>query len=162
MGFYQNRVLPHHRIRHADGGDRRRAETVRRTCERYALEIGFGSGLNLPYYPPTVTKVIGVDPSAVSAKIGRERIKASPFPVEVVGLSAEKIPVGDASVESVVSTFTLCTIPNVASALLEVRRALGPTGRFYFVEHGRAEDPKVVRWQKRLNPMQRALSAAAT
>jgi ubiquinone/menaquinone biosynthesis C-methylase UbiE len=158
MGFYENRVLPHiidfAMQTPAINDERRRClEHVKGTV----LEIGFGSGLNLPHYPATVTKLIGIDPSATSAKLARARIKASSFPVEVVGLSAEKIPVSDGSIDSVVSTFTLCTIPNVASALLEIRRALAPTGRFHFVEHGRAADPKVVRWQERLNPVQRVI-----
>lgn len=79
---------------------------------------------------------------------------ASPFPVEIIGLSAEKIPVADASFETIVSTLTLCTIPDVATALLEMRRALRPGGRLYFVEHGRADDPAVARWQNRLNSIE--------
>jgi ubiquinone/menaquinone biosynthesis C-methylase UbiE len=119
--------------------------------------VGFGTGLNLPYYPRTVTKVVGVDPSETSARLARKRIAASPFPVEIVGLSAEKIPVADASFESIVSTFTLCTIPDVAGALLEMRRVLDPGGRFYFVEHGLAQDPKVQRWQERLNSLEQTV-----
>src|SRR5262245_28179482 len=93
------------------------------------LEIGFGTGLNLPHYPRTVTKVVGIDPSETSARLASARIAASPFPVETLGLSAETLPVPDASFESIVSTFTLCTIPDVSRALLEVRRALAPGGR---------------------------------
>jgi ubiquinone/menaquinone biosynthesis C-methylase UbiE len=115
------------------------------------LEVGFGSGLNLPYYPNTVTRVVGVDPSHTSAHLARTRIAASSFPVECVGLSAEKLPVADASFDSVVSTFTLCTIPDVAGALTEMRRALKPEGRFYFVEHGHDDDSRVARWQDRLD-----------
>lgn len=84
------------------------------------LEVGFGTGLNLPDYPPTV-KVTGVDPSATSARLARKRIAESPFPVEIIGLSAERIPVADGSFDSIVSTFTLCTIPDVAGALMEMR-----------------------------------------
>ena len=104
-----------------------------------------------------MTKVVGVDPSETSARLARKRIAASRFPVETIGLSAEQIPVADASFESIVSTFTLCTIPDVAGALLEMRRALTPGGRFHFVEHGRAEDPGVQRWQERLNSMARTV-----
>ncbi len=100
---------------------------------------------------------MGVDPSETSAKLAHKRIAAVRFPVEIVGLSAEKIPVADASFESIVSTFTLCTIPDVTSALREVRRVLRPGGRFHFVEHGRAEDLTVRRWQERLNPVQRRI-----
>jgi ubiquinone/menaquinone biosynthesis C-methylase UbiE len=115
------------------------------------LEIGFGSGLNLPHYPREVTKVIGVDPSHTSARLARTRIAAAPFPVELIGLTAETIPVADASVDAIVSTFTLCTIPDVAGALTEMRRALKPEGRFYFVEHGHDDDSRVARWQDRLD-----------
>jgi ubiquinone/menaquinone biosynthesis C-methylase UbiE len=156
MSFYEDRVLPHiincaMKTKAVDGERKRCLENVAGTV----LEIGFGTGLNLPHYPPTVTKVVGVDPSAASAKLARKRIAASPFPVEVVSLSAEKIPVPDASFETIVSTFTMCTIPDVASALLEMRRALRPGGRLYFVEHGLAHDPKVERWQQRLNGFQK-------
>jgi len=155
MGFYETRILPHivnvAMNTKAMKAERRRClESVTGTV----LEVGFGTGLNLPYYPGTVAKVVGVDPSETSAKLAHKRIAASPFPVEVVGLSAEKTPVPDASFDSIVSTFTLCTIPDVTSALLEMRRALRPGGRLYFVEHGRAEDPRVQRWQEFLNPVQ--------
>ena len=158
MSFYENRVLPH--IINLAMNTKAMKDERRRCLEHVkgtVLEVGFGTGLNLPHYPRTVTRVIGVDPSVTSARLARKRIEASPFPVEVVGLSAEKLPVADASVESIVSTFTLCTIPDVASALVEMRRALRPGGRFYFVEHGRAQDPKVERWQQRLNPLQQVV-----
>jgi ubiquinone/menaquinone biosynthesis C-methylase UbiE len=158
MGFYEKRLLPHilnvaMNTKAVNDERRRCLESVKGAV----LEIGFGSGLNLPHYPRTVTKVVGVDPSDASARLARKRIAASPFPVEIIGVSAERISVTDASFESVVSTFTLCTIPDVASALLEMRRALRPGGRFYFVEHGRAEDPNVERWQERLNAMEQAI-----
>ena len=92
-----------------------------------------------------------------SARLARTRIVASPFPVETIGLSAERLPVPDGSFESIVSTFSLCTIPDVSGALREVRRVLAPQGRFYFVEHGRADDPAVERWQRRLNGVQQRL-----
>jgi ubiquinone/menaquinone biosynthesis C-methylase UbiE len=104
-----------------------------------------------------VTRVVGIDPSETSARLARKRIAAAPFPVELIGLSAETIPVPDASFQSIVSTFTLCTIPDVTGALLEIRRALAPDGRFHFVEHGHSDDPRVERWQNRLNPMQQRL-----
>ena len=155
MGFYENRVLPHI-INLAMNTKAMREERERclSTVSGAVLEIGFGTGLNLPHYPRAVTKVVGVDPSERSARLARKRIAAAPFPVETIGLSAEKLPVEDASFAAIVSTFTLCTIPDVAGALLEVRRALSPEGRFYFVEHGRADDPKVVRWQDRLDGLE--------
>ena len=155
MGFYENRVLPHI-VNFAMNTKAMKDERAR--CLEHVkgtvLEVGFGTGLNLPHYPQSVTKVVGVDPSETSARLARKRIAASRFPVQTIGLSAERIPVADASFESIVSTFTLCTIPDVAGALLEMRRALTPGGRFYFVEHGRAEDPRVERWQNRLNSIE--------
>jgi SAM-dependent methyltransferase len=158
VGFYERCILPHI-VNLAMTTSAMKAERSRglEGVSGAVLEIGFGTGLNLPHYPATVTKVVGVDPSETSARLARQRIAAAPFPVETIGLSAEKLPVDDASFESIVSTFTLCTIPDVASALLEVRRVLRPGGRLYFVEHGRADDPKVVRWQERLNPIQQVV-----
>jgi ubiquinone/menaquinone biosynthesis C-methylase UbiE len=156
MSFYEERVLPHViNLAMTTAG----ITDERRRCLEpvggAVLEIGFGTGLNLPYYPAAVTRVVGVDPSRKSADLARKRIAASPFPVEVIGLSAEKLPVADASFDTIVSTFTLCTIPDVANALAEMRRALSPGGRLHFVEHGQAADPDVVRWQQRLNGLQR-------
>lgn len=150
--FYENRILPYllNVFMNTKGTREERTRSLA-AVKGTVLEVGFGSGLNLPYYPQTVTKVVGVDPSHTSAHLARKRIAASTFPVEFVGLSAEKLPVADASFDSVVSTFTLCTIPDVAGALREMRRALKPEGRFYFVEHGHADDTRVARWQDRLN-----------
>jgi ubiquinone/menaquinone biosynthesis C-methylase UbiE len=158
MSFYEDRILPH-LVNIAMNTKAMNEERTRclKDVKGTVLEVGFGTRLNLPYYPRTVTKVVGVDPSKTSTRLARRRIAASPFPVEIVGLSAEKIPVADASFESIVSTFTLCTIPDVAGALLEMRHVLGPGGRFYFVEHGLAQDPKVQRWQERLNPVERTV-----
>lgn len=122
------------------------------------LEIGFGSGLNVPHYPEAVTHVLGVDPSLRARKIGRKRIESSRAPVEIIGLEAEKIPLPDASVDSALTTFTLCTIPDAEQALREVRRVLSPGGALFFLEHGRAPDPKIAKWQDRLNGLQRAIA----
>jgi SAM-dependent methyltransferase len=155
MGFYENRILPY-LLNLAMNTKATRAERQRLLgdVKGAVLEVGFGSGLNLSYYPKAVTKVVGVDPSHTSARLARKRIAASSFPVEFVGLSAEKLPVADASFDSIVSTFTLCTIPDVAAALAEMRRALKPEGQFHFVEHGHADDPRVARWQERLNGLE--------
>ena len=122
------------------------------------LEIGFGSGRNVPYYPATVTRVCAVEPSAVGRKLAAGRVADSLVPVEFVGLDGEALPVDDASVDHVLTTWTLCTIPDVARALREVRRVLRRSGAFHFVEHGRAPDPRVARWQDRLTPIQRRLA----
>jgi ubiquinone/menaquinone biosynthesis C-methylase UbiE len=155
MSFYEDRILPYlMNLAMNTTATREERERSLAHVKGAVLEVGFGSGHNLPYYPGAVTKVVGVDPSHTSARLARKRIAASSFPVEFVGLSTERLPVSNASFDSVVSTFTLCTIPDVAGALVEMRRALKPEGRFYFVEHGHADDPRVARWQDRLNGLE--------
>jgi ubiquinone/menaquinone biosynthesis C-methylase UbiE len=121
------------------------------------LEVGFGSGHNLPYYPATVEKVVAIDPSVVSAKLARRRIAAVSFPVEYLPLTGEDISAPDSSFDTIVSTFTLCSIPDVRKALEQMRRVLRADGTFLFVEHGRAPESNVQRWQDRLNPAQKFL-----
>jgi SAM-dependent methyltransferase len=121
------------------------------------VEIGFGSGLNVPSYPDAVSAVYAVDPSYVGRQLASERVKASPVDVRYVGLDGESIPLDDASVDGALCTFTLCTIPDAAQALREVRRVLKPGGSFHFLEHGLCPDPGVARWQHRLNPVQRTV-----
>ena len=118
------------------------------------LEVGFGSGHNLPFYSSKVERIVAIDPSVISAKLARKRIEQVRYPVEYLALKGEEIPAPDASFDSVVSTFTLCTIPDVLAALRQIRRVLKPDGRFFFLEHGRSPDPAVRRWQNRLNGMQ--------
>lgn len=121
------------------------------------LEVGFGSGLNLEHYPcgPNgVERVCGLDPNDVAWKLARRRIERAPFPVERMELAGERLPAEDASFDAVVTTFTLCTIPDLQAALAEMRRVLAPTGRFHFVEHGLADDERVRKWQRRWNPWQ--------
>jgi ubiquinone/menaquinone biosynthesis C-methylase UbiE len=118
------------------------------------LEIGFGSGLNVPFYPAGLTRVWALDPATVGRKLAAPRVAASPVPVDYIGLDAQRIPLPDGSVDSVLTTWTLCTIPDVAQALAEVRRVLRPGGTLSFVEHGRSPDPKVARDQRRLEPLQ--------
>jgi ubiquinone/menaquinone biosynthesis C-methylase UbiE len=122
------------------------------------LEVGFGSGLNVPYYPVAVRKVWAVDPATVGRKLAAERLAASPVPVEFVGLGGEELPLEDGSVDHVLTTWTLCTIPDVGRALAEVRRVLRTGGALHFLEHGRSPDAKVARWQDRLTPVQRRVS----
>ncbi len=115
------------------------------------LEVGVGSGLNLPFYGPKVARLYALDPSRELWRLARRRLRAVAFPVDYLAASAEQIPLDDGSVDSVVSTWTLCTIPDPASALGEIKRVLKPDGRFVFVEHGRAPEPGVRRWQQRLD-----------
>jgi ubiquinone/menaquinone biosynthesis C-methylase UbiE len=122
------------------------------------LEIGFGSGLNVPHYPAAVTRVLAVDPSERARRIGRKRIASARCPIETVGLDAESIRLDAARADCALSTFTLCTIPDAARALGEVKRILRPGGRLFFLEHGKAPDAGVARWQERINGLQRAIA----
>jgi len=122
------------------------------------VEIGFGSGLNVPAYPPEVTTVYAVDPSLVGRKLAADRVAASPASIRYVGLDGADLPLDDASVDTALSTFTLCTIPDAARAVREVRRVLRPGGRFHFLEHGLCPDAGVARWQHRITPVQRRLA----
>jgi ubiquinone/menaquinone biosynthesis C-methylase UbiE len=118
------------------------------------LEVGIGTGLNMRYYDKShVTHITGLDPALQLHALARERIAKAGLPVELVGLSAEKIPLPDAIFDTVVITYTLCTIPDAHSALLEMRRVLKPTGKLLFCEHGRAPDASVRRWQEKLQPI---------
>jgi ubiquinone/menaquinone biosynthesis C-methylase UbiE len=117
------------------------------------LEIGFGTGINLGYYPEGTQRVVGVDSNPGVAGIAHRRAAEHGIEIEHHQLSAEQLPFDAASFDTVVSTFTLCSIPDVQKALAEVRRVLRPGGEFVFLEHGLSPEPAVVRWQRRLNPV---------
>lgn len=118
------------------------------------LEIGIGTGLNLEHYDKArVEKIVGVDPSLEMHRLARKRIARAGMPVELVGLSAEKIPFEAGTFDTVVVTYSLCTIPDPVAALGEMRRVLKPGGKLIFCEHGLAPDPSVRRWQERLTPL---------
>jgi ubiquinone/menaquinone biosynthesis C-methylase UbiE len=136
-------------------------ERRQRVCAGLAgevVEIGFGTGHNLPFLPPEVTRLRAVDPMQTGAKLAAGRIAASPVTVEMAGLDGQKLPFEDGSADAVLSTWTLCTIPDAVAALREVRRVLKPGGTLHFVEHGRAPDEGVARWQDRLNPIQNVVA----
>lgn len=117
------------------------------------LEIGIGTGLNLPFYDTgRVVELVGVEPSLRMHRLALKRSRAARLPVEMVGITAEKLPLADAAFDTVVSTYTLCTIPDPVAALREVRRVLRPGGRLLFSEHGRAPDENVRKWQSRIQP----------
>ena len=117
------------------------------------LEIGIGTGLNLPFYDAgRVVELVGVEPSLRMHRLALKRSRAARLPVEMVGITAEKLPLADAAFDTVVSTYTLCTIPDPVAALREVRRVLAPGGRLLFSEHGRAPDANVRKWQSRIQP----------
>lgn len=159
MGFYRDWFLPR-AIDWTLGS--RDFQELRRKCVEGAsgtvLEVGFGSGLNLPYYPRNVRKLYAVEPAEEAWKLAQQAVAASPFALEWLGASAESIPLPDSSVDAVASTFTLCTIPDAALALREIRRVLRPGGIFHFVEHGLSSDRRVARWQNLLNPFQKRLA----
>lgn len=155
MSFYGDHILPRLidvLMRARDTHEVRARVTANLAGE--VLEIGFGSGLNVPFYPATVTRVWALDPATVGRKLAAGRVAASPVPIEYIGLDAQRIPLGDGRVDHVVTTWTLCTIPDVDQALAEIRRVLRPGGTLRFAEHGRAPDPKVARTQDRLEPIQ--------
>ncbi|MBE0625473.1 MAG: class I SAM-dependent methyltransferase [Burkholderiales bacterium] len=117
------------------------------------LEVGIGSGLNLPFYGPQVQRLYAIDPSENLLRMARKRARSVSFPVEFFARSGEAIPMEDNSVDTVLTTFTLCTIADPLAALREMRRVLRPAGRLLFAEHGFAPDPSVQRWQHRCNPL---------
>jgi ubiquinone/menaquinone biosynthesis C-methylase UbiE len=121
------------------------------------LEIGFGTGLNLPHYPGHVSKITTVDPNPGMHGKAQKRIKKSGIKVEQQLLSSEELPFDEAIFDCVVSTFTLCSIEDVIRALGEVHRVLRPGGQFVFLEHGLSPDPSVQKWQRRLNRLERLL-----
>lgn len=122
------------------------------------LEIGFGSGLNMGAYPSDVTMIRAVEPAATARRLAAPRIAESGIPVEHVALYGESIALDDATCDAALSTFTLCTIPDVERALSEVMRVLRPGGRFHFLEHGLSPEPGIARWQRLLEPGQRLLA----
>jgi SAM-dependent methyltransferase len=122
------------------------------------VEIGFGSGFNVPHYPVEVEQVLAVEPSATAWRMASRRIAASPVPVEQVGLDGQSIPLDDASCDGALCTFTLCTIPDPAVALAELHRVLRPGAPFYLLEHGHAPDARVAAFQRRVEPVQRRLA----
>ena len=160
MNLYDQHVLPH-LIDFACGMGavmKTRAQIVPQ-AEGRVLEIGIGSGLHLSFYDPAkVSVIVGVDPSAAMQKLARQRAAQISIPVEMVALELGQIQAADASFDSIVCTFTLCTIPDPLAALQEMRRVLKPGGQFLFGEHGRAPDLKVRVWQDRLTPLWRPLA----
>jgi ubiquinone/menaquinone biosynthesis C-methylase UbiE len=124
------------------------------------LEIGVGSGLNLPIYGAAVDQVFGIDPSPKLLALASKRAKAALIPVSLVRASAEELPFANAAFDTLVMTWTLCSIPNPNAALAEMRRVLKPGGRLLYVEHGLSPEPRIIRWQRRLTPAGNGLVAA--
>jgi ubiquinone/menaquinone biosynthesis C-methylase UbiE len=159
MGFYNDVILPW--CVDLSCGAKELAPKRQQTVAELSgdvLEVGFGSGLNLRFMPASVTRVLAVEPSQRARKIAAKRVAKARCAVEFVGLDAQGIQLPDRSVDAALSTFTLCTIPDVAAALTEIRRVLKPGGRLFVLEHGRAPDEGVARWQDRLNGMQKKIA----
>jgi len=156
LGIYGEHVLP--RIINAACGLKSADPLRQRVCERLegeVVEIGFGSGLNVPFYPHAVTRIAAVEPADVGWKLAEKRVRATSIPVERSGLDGQSLPFEDNSFDAALSTWTMCTIPDLAAALFELRRVLKPGGTLHFVEHGLAPDERVRRWQHRLEPVQK-------
>ncbi|TDJ59640.1 MAG: class I SAM-dependent methyltransferase [Nitrospina sp.] len=156
MGYYEEQILPRG-INWVMSGKifrRLRAQYLQQVSGDI-LEVGFGSGLNLPYYSSRVDRVYALDPSRVAHRLAAQRISVAPFPVETVDLREGIIDLPDHSVDQVVTTWTLCTIPDALSALKEMQRVLKPHGRYHFLEHGRSPEKRVSQWQDIWNPLQK-------
>ena len=159
MGFYADHVFPH--LMDWTLGTRRFQELREQalaSAQGHVLEIGFGTGLNLPHYPQAVTSLTALDPATLLPKKVARRISRGSLPVKLVRLSAETLPFEDGRFDCAVSTWTLCTIPDPVAALREVRRVLRPGGTYVFLEHGRSDDAWVAKWQDFFNPVQRVIA----
>ncbi|WP_315874764.1 class I SAM-dependent methyltransferase [Thermocoleostomius sinensis] len=155
MGFYSQRIFPY--LLDWSMSDQSFANyrrTVLAEVEGDVLEIGFGTGLNLSYYPEHIHKLVAIDANPGVHKLAQKRINTSSITVDHRVLNGEHLPMSDGTFDSVVSTWTLCSIANIDQALQEIHRVLKPGGRFFFIEHGLSRDPQVQAWQNRLNPLQ--------
>lgn len=159
MGFYEREVLP--RLINVVMDSRELAPIrarVNASLRGEVLEVGFGSGLNVPHYPSDITRVTAIDPSVVGRRLAAGRVAARGIAVEYIGTDGQALSLPSASIDHVITTWTLCSIPEVDRALAEIRRVLRPGGSFHFVEHGRSPDRGVAAWQDRLTPMQRRIA----
>jgi ubiquinone/menaquinone biosynthesis C-methylase UbiE len=159
VGFYRDRVFPRVMNRACNTAETRHLRDL--VCAPLAgevLEVGFGSGLNLPHLPPAVTRLLAVDPLQRGRELAADRLAATPVEVEFIGLDGQALPLEDASVDAALSTWTLCSIDDPVAAVAEIARVLRPGSTFHFVEHGRSPDHKVQVWQHRLNGVQRRVA----
>lgn len=159
MGIYGDQILP--RLQDKVMKRKGTSEVRKRVCAGLSgdvVEIGFGTGLNVPYYPTEVRKVLAVEPSRVCMQLAEERIARSNVNVELAGLTGEHLDLPSESVDTVLSTWTLCTIPNLDAALDELRRVMKFGGTFHFVEHGHAPDITTAKWQRRIEPINKKLA----
>ncbi len=159
VGIYRERILPHLVDRACGTAELQMwREQVAAGLFGTVVEIGFGSGLNVAAYPDDVELVYAVEPVDVARRLAEPRIAAGRVAVRHVGLDGQEIPLADDSCDGALSTFTLCTIPDVRAALAELRRVVRPGGRFHFLEHGRSPDAATAKWQRRIEPLQQRLA----
>ena len=159
MGLYSNLVIPYCiDIAMSDETLQQYRQQLLEDVSGEILEIGFGTGLNLPHYPNSVKKITTIDPNPGMKKRARSRIAASNIDVDYRVLNGESLPMADASFDSVVCTWTLCSIPQADAAIAEVYRLLKPGGKFFFIEHGMSKDSTVQTWQNRLTPIQKIIA----
>ena len=163
MGFYGERVFP--RVMNAlmDTKETRRIRA--RVCEPLSgdiVEVGFGTGHNLPFLPPAVTSVRAVDPLERGRELAADRLAASSVPVTFVGIDGQQLPIEDDSADAVLCTWTLCSIPDGVAAVAEMRRVLRAGGTLHFVEHGKSPDAGVQRWQERLDGLQQKIACGCS
>ena len=159
MGLYQDHILP--RIQDKAMSRKTTRQVRARVCAGLrgdVVEVGFGTGPNIPYYPPEVSKILAIEPSSVCMRIAEARVARSSTPVIQAGLNGERLELESETCDALLSTWTLCTIPDLMAALKEMRRVLRPGGALHFVEHGHAPDPKVQRWQGRIEPLNKRLA----
>ena len=159
MGFYSQRILPYlFDWGLSDPAMAKYRREILADVTGEVLEIGFGTGLNLSYYPENIRKLIAIDANPGVHVLAQKRIQKSHITVDNRVLNGEKLPMADNTFDSVVSTWTLCSIANVEQALQEVYRVLKPGGKFFFVEHGLSNEPQVQVWQNRLTPIQKIIA----
>ncbi|MGA1556157.1 MAG: class I SAM-dependent methyltransferase [Ilumatobacteraceae bacterium] len=159
VGWYEDQILPRLVDRACGTAELRQwRELVVAGLTGTVVEIGFGSGSNLSAYGHGVERVLAVEPSATARRLAADRVAESSIAVEYVGVDGASLPLGDASCDAALSTFTLCTVPDVEQALAELLRVVRPGGRFHFLEHGLSPEAGVARWQRRLDPIERRLA----
>ena len=159
MGFYSQQLFPYLLDWSMSGSALAQyRRSVLAAVEGEVLEIGLGTGLNLPYYPDRIQRISSIDPNPGVHKLAQKRIQSSGIVVDHQVLKSEALPMADHTFDSVVSTFTLCSIADVDQALREIHRVLKPGGKFFFIEHGRSRDANVQVWQDRLTPLQKIIA----